>query len=75
MGDNRTSVTSMKTHLLIDGYRAIACSGEGVPDGDDDTCAISAVTCRECLHHGFKMYEALTEAIATRLVEIGKTKL
>ena len=63
-------------HLLIDGYRQIACgNGEGAPSGDSDTSTISKVTCLECLNRGFKLYEALTEAIAVRLVELGETKL
>lgn len=66
----------MTVHLLIDGYRQIACGdGDGAPAGEDDTSAISKVTCPACLHRGFAMYEALTEAIAARLVEIGETKL
>jgi len=63
-------------HLLVDGYRRIACGdGGGVPSGDDDTSDIAKVTCLACLHHGFKMYEAMAEAIAVRLVELGETKL
>lgn len=66
----------MTKHLLIDGYRLIACgNGEGVPIGEDDTSDISKVTCLPCLHRSFKMYEAMTEAIAVRLVELGETKL
>ena len=66
----------MKVHLLIDGYRLIACgNGNGVPDGDDDTIKISEVTCPVCLNRSFKMYEALTEEIAVRRVELGETKL
>jgi hypothetical protein len=65
-----------KVHLLIDGYRLIACGdGNGVPSDEDDTTTISKVTCLACLHRGFKLYEALTEAIAVRLVELGETKL
>ena len=49
-----------RVHLLVDGYRRIACGdGGGVPSGDDD--------------HSFRMYEAMTEAIAVRLVELGET--
>ena len=62
-------------HLLIDGYRQVACSSDGAPSGDGDTSTITKVTCLECLHLGFKMYEARTEAIAVRLVELGATKL
>lgn len=68
----------MTVHLLTDGYRRIACGdgdGDGVPDGDDDTSTVSKVTCLECLRRGFSLYEALTEAISVRLVEIGETKL
>lgn len=66
-----------KVHLLIDGYRVIACSdnGSGVPSGEDDTSNISKVTCLPCLHRSFRMYEAMAEAIAVRLVELGETKL
>ena len=65
-----------KVHLLIDGYRVIACgNGDGVPSGEDDTINISKVTCLACLNRGFKMYEAKTEAIAVRLVELGETTL
>lgn len=65
-----------KVHLLIDGYRRIACGdGNGVPNSEDDTSNISKVTCLPCLHRSFKMYEVMTEAIAVRLVELGETKL
>jgi len=63
-------------HLLIDGYRRIACrDGEGVPHGDDDTSTVSKVTCLPCLERGMEMAEATATAIATRLVELGATKL
>ena len=63
-------------HLLIDGYRQVACSdGDGAPSGDGDTSSITKVTCLECLQRGFKLYEAKAEAIAVRLVELGATKL
>ena len=62
-------------HLLIDGYRQVACSGDGAPSGDGDTSNVAKVTCLKCLHRGFKMYEAKAEAIAVRLVELGATKL
>lgn len=66
----------MTVHLLTDGYRRIACGdGDGVPDGDDDTSTVSKVTCLKCLRRGFSLYEALTEAISVRLVELGETKL
>ena len=77
-GDSRTRGVPVtpRVHLLVDGYRQIACGdGDGVPPGDDDTCAISKATCPACLHRSFAMYEAMTEAIAVRLVEIGETKL
>ena len=62
-------------HLLIDGYRQVACSDDGAPNGDGDTIRIAKVTCLECLQRGFRMYEAKAEAIAVRLVELGATKL
>ena len=62
-------------HLLTDGYRQVACSSDGAPSGERDTSNISKVTCLECLSRGFKLYEARTEAIAARLVELGATKL
>jgi hypothetical protein len=63
-------------HLLIDGYRRIACGdGNGVPPGDEDTSTVSKVTCLACLDRGIKMAEATAEAIAMRLVELGATKL
>jgi hypothetical protein len=62
-------------HLLIDGYRQVACSNDGAPSGDGDTSNVAKVTCLECLERGFKLYEARTEAIALRLVELGVTKL
>ena len=66
----------IRVHLLIEGYRQIACGdGSGVPSGEDDTSAISKVTCLACLNRGYKMYEAIAEAIAVRLVELGETKL
>lgn len=65
-----------QVHLLTDGYRRIACgNGEGVPDGDDDTSTVSKVTCLPCLRRSFSLYDALIEAIAVRLVELGETKL
>jgi hypothetical protein len=69
-------VIQRPVHLLIDGYRQIACGGgDGAPSGDGDTSNIAKVTCLACLNRGFKMYEALTEAIAMRLVELGATPL
>ena len=65
----------MTTHLLTDGYRQVACSSDGAPDGESDTSTISKVTCLECLRRGFELYEARAEAIAVRLVELGETKL
>jgi len=63
-------------HLLVDGYRQIACgNGDGAPIGDNDTTAVSKVTCVPCLHRSLQRYEALTEAIAVRLVELGETAL
>lgn len=63
-------------HLLIDGYRQIACSsGDGAPSGNSDTSTISKVTCLACLNRPKIQDEALTEAIAVRLIEFGETKL
>lgn len=64
-----------KVHLIVDGYRQVACSSDGAPSGDGDTSRVSKVTCLECLRRGFAMYEALTEPIAERLVELGETEL
>jgi len=66
----------MTVHLLVDGYRVIACrDGEGVPPGDKDTSAVTKVTCLSCLERALKLYEAKTVTIARRLVELGGTKL
>ena len=63
-------------HLLVDGYRQIACgNGDGAPIGDSDTTTVAKVTCVTCLHRSFQRYEALTEAISVRLVELGETAL
>jgi hypothetical protein len=63
-------------HLLIDGYRRIACSdGDGVPHGDEDTSTVAKVTCRTCLDRGIAMAETTAEAIAARLIELGAAKL
>lgn len=61
-------------HLLLDGYRQVACC-DGVTNGDRDTSTISKVTCLKCLNRGFKLYEARAEALAIRLVELGETPL
>jgi len=65
----------MTVHLLVDGYRQIACrDGEGAPQGDQDTSAVAKVTCLTCLERALSLYEARAEAIAVRLIELGATK-
>ena len=54
--------------LLTDGYHRIAC-------GDDETRLVSKVMSDVSSRRSFSLYEALTEAIAVRLVKLGETKL
>jgi hypothetical protein len=65
----------MTVHLLVDGYRVIACrDGDGVSEGEQDTSNVAKVTYLACLERGLRMHEARANAIATRLWHVARNR-